>query len=132
MNDRFKFRAWDEETKTMVYFNFEDIRMRSFSLQLYALINDNSVQKMQCTGLKNKNGNLIFEGDILAFTVFDQYRGVVVFAEGGWQLWASIESEFYGSDGAFDLYWVVNQDDENEIIGNKYENPELLKDVVIN
>ena len=87
----------------------------------------------QYTGLKDVNGDEICEGDIVYFSVFDyngldtQYKGVVKFAYGRWQIWQSEGNEYYGSDGAFDLDWVVSQDDEIEIIGNVTDNPELLE-----
>lgn len=86
----------------------------------------------QYTGLQDKNGKKIFEGDICDFTVFDccdndtQYRGVVTYVGSRFMLWKSVESEYYGADGGFDLDWVISQDDEFEIIGNIHDNPELL------
>lgn len=88
---------------------------------------------MQYTGLRDRNGVEIYEGDVVEFSVFDynghdeQYKGVVKFAACQWQVWHSNDSEFYGSDGAFDLYVVHRHDDEIEIIGNIWEQPELLK-----
>ena len=82
---------------------------------------------------KDHSGELIFEKDILSFTVFDhegrdtQYTGVVKFAMGEWKIWHDNESEYYGSDGAFSLFWVLNQDDEVEIIGNVFDIPEALR-----
>lgn len=87
----------------------------------------------QYTGLKDSNGNKIFENDICDFTVFDhedkdtQYRGVVVYCGSRFALWKSIESEYYGYDGGFDLDWVLLQDDEFKVIGNAFDNPRLLK-----
>jgi uncharacterized phage protein (TIGR01671 family) len=84
------------------------------------------------TGLHDKNGKEIYEGDVLSFTVFDafdsdtQFKGVVVFAETRYMIWKSKDSEFYGSDGGFDLGFVHSQDCELEVIGNIYENPDLL------
>lgn len=86
----------------------------------------------QYTGLKDKNGKEIYEGDICEFSVFDyndcdtQYKGVVVYSGSRFMLWKSKESEYYGNDGGFDLDWVISQDDEFEVIGNIYGNPELL------
>lgn len=87
----------------------------------------------QYTGLTDKNGKKIFKGDICDFTVFDcfdndtQYRGVVVYAGSRFMLWKSVESEYYGADGGFDLDWVIAQDDEFEIVGNIHDNPDLLE-----
>ncbi len=88
----------------------------------------------QYTGLTDKNGVKIFEGDICDFSVFDfndhdtQYRGIVVYSGSRFMLWKSVKSEYYGADGGFDLDWVIGQDDEFEVIGNIHDNPELLKE----
>lgn len=93
----------------------------------------------QFTSLPDKNGNKIFDGDILAFNVFNynggdtQYKGVVKWSDTEklatrFMIWHDNENEYYGADGAFDFDWVHYQDSELEIIGNIYENPELLKE----
>ena len=80
----------------------------------------------QYTEATDVNKKKIFGGDKVAFTVFDyedndtQYMGVVVFSDGHWQIWAAKDSPYYGSDGGFDLYWVLAQDDTFEITGNIY------------
>lgn len=73
----------------------------------------------QYTGLKDKNKREIYEGDIVQFT--DNYNtdippriGVVKFNN----------ASFYITDGAYSCYrWI---DINVEIIGNIYENPELI------
>lgn len=86
----------------------------------------------QYTGLTDLEGRKIFEGDICEFSVFDynghdtQYNGVVVYCGSRFMLWKSKDSEYYGADGGFDLDWTVGQDDEFEVIGNIFDNPELI------
>ncbi|RKW61917.1 MAG: hypothetical protein D8H98_04445 [Prevotella sp.] len=86
------------------------------------------VHLCQYTGLKDKNGKEIYEGDILSFTVFDafggdrQYRGTVRYCGSRFMIWLSLDGEV-----CLDLDWVIEQDDELEIIGNIYDNPELIK-----
>jgi len=121
-----KFRKWDGNA--MVY--MPGVYLEG-AAQFFDLLHPTD-ELMQFTGLKDKNGKEIFEGDVLEFSVFDcngldtQYKGVVKFAEGEWQIWESDGNEYYGSDGAFPLWWSHQQDDEMEVIGNIHENPELL------
>ena len=81
----------------------------------------------QYTGLKDKNGKEIYEGDVLRFAIFDfndhdtHYIGIVKFEEGEFQLWNSDDCEYYGADGAFSLYKVLSQYDEAEISGNIHD-----------
>lgn len=152
--EKIKFRAWGKCEKKM-YFNVQNIydpcggeypRADCFGHVLNTRISeicccesehaeddDFAFEVMQFTGLLDKNGKEIYCGDILSFTVFDhndndtQYKGVVKFNNGEWQLWSSNEDEYYGANGAFSLYWVEQQDSELEIIGNIWENKDLLK-----
>ena len=122
-----KFRCWDEPNKTM-RFNDEIV---IWSGQVY--INEkkklDSIIKgysclpkhlMQSTGLKDKNGVEIFEGDVLTSNVQpckmvnpikDGY-GVVRFENGMFKL------------GSISLVTFISK---MEVIGNIYENPELLE-----
>ena len=66
MNDRFKFRVWwEQENRYRVDANIHPIEnffRKGFVIE-------------QCTGLKDKNGNLIYEGDILEIDCFTVERG---------------------------------------------------------
>lgn len=92
---------------------------------------------MQSTGLKDKNGVEIYEGDIVQFTDFDtsggnredrEHIGIVKYQSGIYEIWKNNVSEYYGSDGAFILNHAWLQDDEFEVIGNLYEHPHLLEE----
>ena len=86
---------------------------------------------MQYTGLHDKNGEEIYEGDIIEFSYdmfignFDTFvaKGVVVFEEGAFYV-ELFENERTTKDEAYLLY-SINLD-TIKVIGNKFENPELL------
>ncbi|EAC2292120.1 hypothetical protein AR181_16265 [Listeria monocytogenes] len=84
--------------------------------------NFDDVLLMQYTGLKDKNGKKIFEGDIVEIDVHDHLdgnviKGKVIFLEGAWLVTDS-------GSFAISLWSEIN---EIEVIGNIHENPELLE-----
>ena len=80
------------------------------------------IELMQYTGLKDKSNKEIYEGDIL-FESFGEKYYKVIFENG------SFRAEFDGDfeEHSFDLIDVVAQG--YEVVGNIYENPELIKEV---
>lgn len=122
MQDRFKFRVWhtpwgETEQPEMLY-NAEsaydymgDVPSNSFG----SVLEDESFEVMQCTGLKDKNGKLIYEGDIVERDhIQGKKQGVVVFDKEALQFRATNMS----------LYSFKHR---SIVIGNIYENPELLE-----
>ncbi|WP_232525631.1 YopX family protein [Lactiplantibacillus plantarum] len=103
-----KFRAWDNECK--VIREYDELK----GLTLDAL--DASDFKLeQFTGLKDVNGNEIYEGDILENR---KYRSIVKFANG------KFLADVVGTISRFDL---IGETHGSKVIGNVHENPELLE-----
>ena len=114
MQDRFKFRVWDEPNEKMIYDVLNDLR--------YYLSYD-VFEVMQSTGLKDENGNLIYENDIVK-TIYTRPDGVIINRNcvvefNRCTFWIN-----YGI-GASYLY---NDDCTYEIIGNIYQNKDLLNE----
>lgn len=104
-----KFRAWDNECK--VIREYDELK----GLTLDAL--DASDFKLeQFTGLKDVNGNEIYEGDILENR---KYRSIVKFANG------KFLADVFGTISRFDL---IGETHDSKVIGNVHENPELLEE----
>lgn len=79
------------------------------------IIFDSFDSLIQCTGIKDKNGKLIYEGDILK----DKYGALHQIS---WNVKGFYEADIFAVAG---FYNAIQED--MEVIGNVYENPELLE-----
>ena len=112
MQRTIKFRAWD---KTLNKIHSWSTIENHFTFE--ELLDTNFFEAMQYTGLKDKNGVEIYEGDILSYFGFE-YE--VTFEESafGW----SEDGQFY----AF-AEMAIDEIEKTKIIDNIYENPEFAK-----
>lgn len=110
-----KFRVWNVISKKMLGWG------AIFDLPAWEIFPGTPEQRpynvMQYTGLKDRNGKEIYEGDILSISDRKCYNQVVYFDKDG----------FYCTD-EFALSELIRSRHRSfEVVGNIYENPELLE-----
>lgn len=126
MKRAIKFRAWDAHNKEMID-PYCELREHNhfWGEDMTNTHHVSPVAVMQYTGLKDKHSKEIYEGDVLF--VDDNYarfgwaaamRGEVIFDKGKFMLTDNSGARFFFED---------NEIDYMEVIGNIYENPNLLK-----
>ena len=141
MEDRYLFKAKRADNGKWVVWNI-------FSGLYGADIDKSTI--CQCTGLKDKNGKLIWENDIIDFF---GHKGAVKYECGSFGIayresidWEEIEANILPITGCnnalyacannnfislWEIYWNFNDEDDSvntvEVIGNIFDNPELLE-----
>ena len=126
MNREIEFRAWLENEKKMVEvvsINFND-RLIAYNdndkQELCINCSFNNIELMQYTGLKDRNDVKIFEGDIVKCKIGNvNFEGYVYFYGGRF--------EFIDFEDDEETEFLCYCDDL-EVIGNVFENKELLED----
>lgn len=123
-----RYRAWDKIHKTMyeaddiiaIDFGKSEISVKTLFFERANYYNFNDIVLMRSTGLLDKNGKEIFEGDVvkMAKNVYSEptYYEVVRHLGGAYRL----ESKQHGCE-----LWLRHTD--CEIAGNIYEHPELAE-----
>jgi len=131
-----KFRAWGRfgsETKNHMIENWQD----SDYVEYVGFDGGGSFKIMQYTGLKDKNGKGIYHEDILLVNnknydpEDDLYYEGRVLVEKIEQLGFNLKPLDPVDEWGFDStsMWHVGEGDTTEVIGNKFENPELSKEI---
>ena len=118
-----KIRAWDEEKKTMYNVRQIDFRGGEFRSSENEWMKFDNVIFMRSTGLKDKNGAEIYEGDIVKPVSFASWIGVVKYSsENAAYILDDHNNEFIRGENVY-----LSQFNEGlEVLGNIYENPELM------
>ena len=146
MQDRFKFRIWHKKRKKMydvlhlhtaTWTNGgEWVTAKGFNIitqqDIHIQIENKDGILMQCTGLKDKHGKLIYEGDIVKVQCNREDKcglfyktGIIAYELNEKNGHGHADSSFYLklNNGMCALF----SKEKCEVIGNIYDNPELLK-----
>ena len=125
MNREIKFRVWDVGNKEMLEvqeLDFESTfyggRIAIRPDQYNDYFDTEDMILMQYTGLKDKNGKEIYEGDIVKIKDRDEDIGKVIYEHNGFSIDVTNMNKNYGRVSFVNNFM--------EVIGNIYDNPELL------
>ena len=123
-----KFRLWNRITSQLhivdgLYFDDREAEYVDDD-NVLRFVGFKNIDLMQSTGLKDKNGKEIFEGDILAFKTDDEVINVKIFWDEKHALFMFRSEKYNEEEPLAEL--VEANTYPFEIIGNVYENKELL------
>lgn len=122
MNQQIKFRAWNPDTKQIIYPKDGDILTVTASGEVEYWFGGFTKCEIQWfTGLKDENGKEIYEGDVLGGFVL---KGGEAYPVGVY--WNNDMAAFCITDHK-GLPLGSWSPEHTQIIGNIYENPDLLK-----
>lgn len=125
-----KFRAWHNELGRMMsisdmWFNVDslgEIGLNDAVMNDYITVSPDEIELMQSTGLKDKNGKEVFVGDIIKCTRGCPHEVYLVKEYGGTYIGGMPAIYLKGIREGY--AWTEHE----EILGNIYENPELLEE----
>lgn len=123
-----KFRAWQKHHRKMLPVKIIDFNRNTITVDYgektiprFNTFDMENFELMQYTGLKDKYGTEIYEGDICNCREYECF-GKIEWNEdnAGFYFYVAVEG------GGFDEECLYEYADELEVIGNIYDNPELL------
>ncbi len=120
-----KFRAWDKWRDRMsvvdrIYIDTKGVRLYDDFGEYWRDFND--IELMQSTGLRDKNGNEIFGGDVVDYNG----RKAIVNWHGSYASFIyRFVDELHKRNAEWNPLYLAYY--HFEVVGNKFENPELLE-----
>ena len=126
IKDRFKFRAWNKKERIMHYKAEQTYDTFTGSPRIWKqsfsdVLDDENYIVEQCTGIKDKNGKFVFEGDVV---FINGEKWCVIWSDEDCAFFFSNLKEVYHQPIFPDYYAMAS---DFEVIGNIHENPELMK-----
>ena len=111
-----KFRAWSNKWNKMIYPDNKDISIDVHSNTAWDdTIDDECIELMQYTSLHDKNGKEVYEDDIVKDKDGNVYKIV----------WSQVSFKMEGKKEIIKMFDRIGE--FITVIGNKYENPELIE-----
>jgi uncharacterized phage protein (TIGR01671 family) len=122
-----KFKVWDNQSKHWVYFHNDDdltepvlLTENNFVIEPYNNYHKADYVYCMFTGLQDKNGKDIYEGDVIKIELNNNAKYQVI--------WRNEFADFFLSNIKSSIGTYFHSDgDCLEIIGNIHENPEILE-----
>jgi len=132
MKREIKFRAWDTITESY-YYNVQDVHDANIGDSFGGILNNDELVVEQYTGLHDKNGQEIYESDILRVTAGEDGESYIATVKWfGDDDWPAFDLEGIPAAWNYDanaLATIFNSGVETcEVIGNVHTNPELLEE----